>query len=275
MNQSQLAFVVHDGDIKGPTSACSTDLDRWVKDKFNRSTAPFVYAVGDNEWMDCNNANNAAPMDNLVALDELREVFYPDDASLGANRMPLTNQRVWDGTPPKPDQPHSYPENARWTKEGVVFATLNAPGPSDDIKNTDESYNRRAANLDWLNKTFDQAVATNAPGVMIIWQADPWYVSPTGIDFGQTWAYLKDALKQRTIAFGKPVVLVHGDTHIFRIDKGGWPDGTGAMKGAWDDVPNFTRVETHGLNSDAVRWVKATVNPADPKVFTFKSMDAS
>jgi hypothetical protein len=47
------------------------------------------------------------------------------------------------------------------------------------------------------------------------------------------------------------------------------------MRGAWDDVPNFTRVETHGLNSDAVRWVKATVNPSDPKVFTFKSMDAS
>ena len=34
------------------------------------------------------------------------------------------------------------------------------------------------------------------------------------------------ALEKETVAFGKPVVYVHGDTHIFRVDKplfGGWP----------------------------------------------------
>ena len=27
------------------------------------------------------------------------------------------------------------------------------------------------------------------------------------------------ALEKETVAFGKPVVYVHGDTHIFRVDK--------------------------------------------------------
>jgi hypothetical protein len=48
----------------------------------------------------------------------------------------------------------------------------------------------------------------------------------------------------------------------------------GAMEGAWDDVPNFTRVETHALGGDAANWIRATVNPSDPKVFSFTTEHA-
>ena len=37
-----------------------------------------------------------------------------------------------------------------------------------------------------------------------------------------------------------------------------------------DELPNFTRVETHGATSDEV-WVHATVNPASPEVFSFQN----
>jgi hypothetical protein len=112
------------------------------------------------------------------------------------------------------------------------------------------------ANHEWLEAAFDHAEATNAPAVMIIWQADPWYVSPTGIDFSATWKYLTDTLKERAAAFGKPVVLVHGDRHVYRIDR------------PWPDVPTFTRVETHALN-DSVHWIRATLDPSDPNLFSF------
>ena len=253
MNRFRLAFVTHDGDFKDPPSACTDERFLAARASFNRSTAPFVYAIGDNEWMDCNNVNvnpNESPMDSLERLDELRELFFAEDASLGVNRMPLTTQRQ-----------SGYPENARWSKEGVVFATLHAPGPSDDVPNRDESNPRRMANQAWLQAAFDQAQATNAPAVMIIWQADPWYVSPTGIDFRPTWKYLTDTLRERAIGFGKPVVLVHGDTHVYRIDN------------PWPDVFNFTRVETHALN-DSNHWIRATVDPSDPKVFTFTTEKA-
>jgi hypothetical protein len=202
-------------------------------------------------------------MNATERLGKLRQVFFSEDASLGVNRMPLDTQRQ-----------SGYPENARWSKEGVVFATINAPGPNDHLPDSDESGPRRVANLAWLQAAFDQAQSTNAPAVMIVWQANPWYVTPgsptsPSIDFRPTWKYLMDALKERTIAFGKPVVLVHGDTHIFRIDKGGSLDANGVMQGAWDDVPNFTRVETHALAGDATNWVRATVDPSDPKVFSF------
>ena len=69
-------------------------------------------------------------------------------------------------------------------------------------------------------------------------------------------------LEQETIAFKKPVVLVHGDSHYFRIDK----PLVGAKSGR--RIENFTRVETFG-NPD-VHWVRVTVDPRKPNVFTFR-----
>ena len=68
--------------------------------------------------------------------------------------------------------------------------------------------------------------------------------------------------------FGKPVVLVHGDSHYFHIDKplpqpaGGNPDGNRATR-----LTNFTRVETFG--SPDVHWVSGTVAEKNPEVFSF------
>jgi ribosomal protein L24E len=282
MNTFPLSFVVHDGDFKDPMASCSDSRFAEVKESFNKSKAPFVYVAGDNEWMDCSkNANN--PMDPVERLQKLREMFFAQDESLGQTRMALTTQRQ-----------QGYPENTRWTKEGVVFATLNAPGPSDNLAydvdhpNTPEAGPRRGANLDWLRQTFEIAKATNAPAVMIIMQVDPWQPQ-----FRRTWDYLLNdpnqagpELKQLTQEFGKPVVLVHGDTHVFHIDQGGWatprPDGSVDMTGAWTDVPNFTRVETWAGGAFSAQrpemfpknWVRATVDPKSPQVFSFTTETA-
>ncbi|MDQ1518255.1 MAG: hypothetical protein QOE80_4085, partial [Actinomycetota bacterium] len=127
MNRFPLAFVVHDGDFKNPTTACADATFEAVKAQFDTSKAPFVYTPGDNEWMDCNNVAvnpNESPMDSVERLQALRALFFAQDQSRGVNPMPLTTQRQ-----------AGYPENARWSKEGVVFATINAPGPGDDISN--------------------------------------------------------------------------------------------------------------------------------------------
>jgi ribosomal protein L24E len=280
MNSFDLSFVVHDGDFKDPLPACSDSRFSQVRESFNKSKAPFVYTPGDNEWMDCDDAPKPENrMDSVERLGKLREMFFATDESLGVNRMPLTTQRQ-----------RGYPENARWSKEGVVFATINAPGSTDNTGCPNpsepcdpsligvESNPRRDANAAWLREAFDVAQSTNAPAVMIIWQADPWFPGA-----GAVWKYLMDELRARTIAFGKPVVLVHGDTHAFRIDKGGRPNKTtGAMEGGWDDVPNFTRVETWAAGAFSASqpelhpdmWIRATVDPKSPQVFTFTSEQA-
>jgi hypothetical protein len=69
------------------------------------------------------------------------------------------------------------------------------------------------------------------------------------------------ALEAETLAFGRPVVLVHGDSHYFRIDK--------PMLGSRSlrRVESFTRVETFGENDN--HWLHVSVDPWSPNVFVF------
>ncbi len=225
-NTLPLAFVTHDGDIKSGSSSCSDSKFRSVRDVFNGFAAPVVYTPGDNEWQDCAEGSSNR-------LSELREVFFSTSQSLGKNKITLTRQPT-------------YVENARWTKGGVVFVTVNEPG------STGGSGSLRDAGEAWLNQAFDLAKSTNAPGIMVIWQDNPF--SPSG---GRLYRTLQD----RTEDFGKPVVLVHGDTHAFKIDH------------PWSDLDNFTRVETYA-GGDSDRWVLATVDPKSSSVFSFRSMRA-
>lgn len=70
------------------------------------------------------------------------------------------------------------------------------------------------------------------------------------------------ALEVETLAFGKPVVLVHGDTHSFQINK--------PLFGSKSErrIENFTRVETFG--SPDVHWLRASVDFKNPNVFNFQ-----
>lgn len=74
-------------------------------------------------------------------------------------------------------------------------------------------------------------------------------------------------LRNQTIAFAKPVVAVHGDSHYFRLDK---PllDSSGRR------LENFTRLETFGdhaeNNDNDVHWVKVEVDPSSREVFSFQ-----
>ena len=63
-----------------------------------------------------------------------------------------------------------------------------------------------------------------------------------------------------TRAFGRPVALAVGDTHVFRVDKPLY-DQDGQL------VEQFTRVETFG--NPNVHWVRVEVDPRQPWVFSF------
>ncbi len=130
----------------------------------------------------------------------------------------------------------------------MVFATVNLPGPEGG-----GARGIGAAAVDWVNAAFDAAEAAGSPAVMIVWQDNPWD--------GPEDRTLLDTLRERTIGFGRPVVLVHGDTHVHRLDR------------PWRDVPNFTRLETWALE-DTDKWVRVTVDLASPEVFTFTTMRA-
>ena len=249
MNGEELAFTVHDGDIKGG-GPCDDQVYLETRGLFDQFSHPVVYTPGDNEWTDCGPVG-ADPLERLAFL---RRVFFPTEDSLGRRRLRLERQGP------------SYPEHARWTHGGVTFATLHVVGSNDNLPdarnrsgNAGEHAARTQANLDWLSATFRAAAANGSVAVLLAMQADPGFGRPleerTGFEL------LLAVLERETLQFRKPVVLVHGDSHEFRIDKPMVAPASGRR------VQNFTRVETFG--PDDVHWVRGSVDPRDPEVFTF------
>jgi hypothetical protein len=64
-------------------------------------------------------------------------------------------------------------------------------------------------------------------------------------------------------SYDKPVAFLHGDTHLFRIDKPLYSKKTNRL------FDNFTRVETFG-NPDT-HWVLVTVDPGNAQLFRFEA----
>jgi len=301
MNSQQLAFSVHDGDLKagnGPTSnppsvTCDDALFENGLAYLNQLQAPAMFTPGDNDWTDCDRPSNGG-FNSLERLDHERQLFFSTPYSAGQKPLLQEVQSTpsclgyvsGPATGPTVTQPVPCVENRRWTFKNVTYVTLNVQGSCNNLcdtaPNADEEAARNAADIAWLHDTFAQAKSNGSAAVMIISQADP------GFDLSDaTRAPLRNpktlaetdgapdgfqsflvAVRDETIAFGRPVAYVHGDSHYFRVDKP-------LLDASGKRLENFTRVETFGDNAanglNDVHWVKALVDPQSRDVFAFQA----
>ena len=251
-----LAFVVHDGDFKSGRSPCTDELFNRRHAQFQSVAHPLIFIFGDNEWTDCHR-EEAGKYEPVERLNKLREIFTSGNESLGKRTLWLSRQ----GDDPRHKK---FRENVRWTYRAILFVGLNVPGSYNNIAQKQEYKERNAANGAWLKESFQFAATSGARGVMVIIHANPQFPSSGTVPKRSPYRAFLSALEREVRAFGKPVVLVHGDTHRFRIDKPLRDSQSG------QPIENFTRVETFGTPD--VRWIKGTVDLNDPAVFRFEPM---
>jgi hypothetical protein len=254
INNSSVQFVVHDGDIKSGSSVCSDELFLQRLQLFQTFQPPLVYLFGDNEWTDCHRPT-AGEFDPIERLAKLRELFTQGDRSLGQRTITLTRQS--DNS-----QYSKFRENVRWTAGNVLFVGLHIVGSNNNLgrnaENDAEYTERNAANLAWLKEAFAQAKANKNLGLAIIMQANPNFDLPSDNPERTGFNDFINELQAELQEYDKQVILVHGDSHYFRIDKPlNKPDGT--------VITNFTRIETFGTPN--VHWLRVTVDPRDPNLF--------
>lgn len=259
---NELAFVVHDGDLKSGSETCDNRRFLARRADFEASRHPFILIPGDNEWTDCHRPSNG-PYDPQERLAKLRELFFATDESLGQRKLKLTRQGDWQ------PQYAAWRENVRWEFENVLFIGVNIPGSNNNWKNradNSEFHARLKANTAWISTNFRSAREKNLRAVMLIMQANPDFEGEEAAKqkdqtgFRDGFAEFKVQLAQEAIAFGKPVVVVHGDTHRYQLNQP-LKDQTGAS------VANVTRLETPG--SPFVGWVRTVIDANAPQVFQF------
>ncbi len=268
INAQAPAFSLHVGDFKSGSSPCSDEEFARQRAFFNQFDSALVYTPGDNEWTDCHRpaAGGYAPQERL---DTLREMFFGAPRSLG--RQPLAVQRQADLQPA-----HArFRENLRFEREGVLFLTLNVPGSNNgfeprDLAAVQEFLARNEANLAWLQAGFERARSLDARAVVIAMQADPFLGANQWMEFPSHSGFTRlfeQGLLPLVQDWGRPVLLIHGDSHRFVIDR---PFKAVKEPGKGQVLRNLLRLQVFG--EQEVHAVRVSVDPASPDPFGFKPL---
>ena len=257
ISKSSVQFAVHLGDYtNGPF--CGDSVVNLRYREFQSLEKPLIFTFGDNDWTDCARGG----FDPLERLNKLRQVFTQGNESLGKVKIQLVRQS-------ESPQYREFRENVRWTHGEEMFIALHVIGSRNNwgsrSRPSDEYVARNAANLAFLRESFALAKQQNKRGIAIFIQANPGLHQSIPEERKSTETrgfddFLRE-LQLLTVSFAKPVVLIHGDTHHFRIDKP-LVDRIGHA------VANFTRVEAFGHPN--YYWLRLRVDPADPDLFSFR-----
>ncbi len=255
INKEEHAFSIHVGDFKSGGSNCSVEWYNKMVSYFNQFNKPLIYTPGDNEWTDCSRPA-CGSYNPEERLDVLRKTYFKDSKSFGKQTISLTSQAL---------NPNfsKFVENNRWEYNQVTFATIHVVGSNNnflvDSKTFNkEFYERDTANIAWLEETFNQAIQNKSLGVVIAIHADIFGKIPNEVN---GFTNFIETLRKLSIQFGKPVLLINGDSHQYIVDK----PLVYNQKNNKKTILNFTRVQVFGeLDLQAI---KVTVNPSNPNLF--------
>jgi len=253
--------VLHLGDIKSGSSRCDDAYFQARLADFQSFQDPLVYTPGDNEWTDCHRASNGAylPTERLGAL---RSTFFAEYGhTLGGHARVRAQSRA-------------YPENVLWNDKRVQYGVVHVVGSNDghapwfgDRAGQPETtaeralrwrevIAREAAALEWIDRIFDAAEERGAPAVVLGMQADMWDGPP---EIQTAFEPMKAVIADRAARFAKPVLLLQGDSHTFKVDT---PAGQPA---------NLVRVVVDGA-ATVTRWLRLRVDPARAQVFSCENV---
>lgn len=256
MDAERLKVVIHDGDIKNGGERCDDAIYEDRLALFGSSHHPFVYVPGDNDWTDCHRTSNGA-YDPQERLEKLRGVFFANPRKTHGQYPMAVESQADDAAFA------AYREHQRWQIGPVLFLTLNVPGSGNNYgrKKTPgaEYLARSAAVKAWIEAGFARARSAGLEGVVLVMQANP-DIEDFGDGKGNhAYRELLTQLLAETRRFAGQVLLVHGDSHVHRIDTPLRDPKDGSAVG------NFTRVETFG--SPFMGWVKVDVTPGSTPLF--------
>jgi hypothetical protein len=268
--------VTHLGDIKSGSTTCTDERFQAVRTNFDLFEDPLYYTPGDNEWTDCHRANNGA-FQPLERLAKVRSLFFtPAGRTQGHQVRVATQARL------------GFPENFRWNRGNVSFATIHVVGSNNDLapwtgigqttatpQQVDEQKRRMAAAIANVRATYADARKHHRRTVVIQQQADmfdPTVTDPQTSDYS-AFTPLVQALVDESRRFHGVSYLFNGDSHRFNEDR---PVAKGSpwlsfygVKGSSDGLH---RITVDGSDLGEADWLKVTVHRLGPAPLTFEQV---
>jgi hypothetical protein len=253
---SNVQLAVHLGDVTsgGAAGNCTDSYASSIKSVLDRFAGPLVYTPGDNEWTDCLAAGTGAA-DPLRRLSALRGIFFAHPGrTLGRTPMSVATQE-------------GHPENVSFDRGGISIAAVHLVGSDNDLApwpgyseataaQRSEARARLDADIRMMRSTFARAKRVDSRAVVLLTQADMF--SGSGARRRSAFQTFVQALASETLAFDRPVLLINGDTHLYRWDRPLTSPTWKRFYGLSTPVPNLLRVVVTGGTSE---WLRVTVEP--------------
>lgn len=206
-------------------------LDRLI-DEMNAQPLAFVVHLGD-----IGSSARACADDWLYErkrqFERIRHRFIlvPGDNEWSDCKQPLERLRRWREI--FCDTPREFCEHRRWESGGWIFVTLNVPGSNNNVHHPEHRARMKAV-LTALDAA--AAEAQKYDGLVVLMQANPFIILPR-----DGFAELRDRLAALGDKRPGRVVLIHGDTHLYKQD---------------EPLPGVKRIEVWG--SPIVSWLRAS-----------------
>jgi hypothetical protein len=211
-----------------------------VIDEINAQPLAFVVHVGDigSSSLAC---TDAWLLERKAQFGRIRHPFIllPGDNEWSDCRDPLRRLERWRQI--FCEAPGEFCEHRRWEAEGWVFVALNVPGHNNNVRHAEHGP-RMEVVLSFLDEAAH--LAERKQGLVVLMQANPFFTLPR-----DGFAPLRDRLGQLAQRMPGKVVLIHGDTHLYRDD---------------EPLPGLRRIEVWG--SPVVSWIRASLSPAGLRV---------
>lgn len=220
INAQAPPLVVHVGDTHGHHS-CDDQLLDQIRAYMNAIAAPVLYTPGDNEWTDCH-TTPAGEFDPLDRLAYIRKTHFQTGKTLGQVQVPVQNQSR-----------QGYPENARMSLNNIGFVTVHVVGSNNnfdprDMNAVNEFMARNTADIAWLEDSFKAYKDMDA--IVVALHADM-FLGISGFRNGwrghSPFRDIGVTLGRVSLEYGKPVLLLFGDSHVqrsFKPNPRGWPN---------------------------------------------------
>ncbi|MCB1742241.1 MAG: hypothetical protein KDK91_17840 [Gammaproteobacteria bacterium] len=254
-------FVVHVGDIKHGSAPCDDESLTTAFRMLDASPLPLIYTPGDNDWADCRReaAGGFKPLERLA---HLREQFFASSRSLGAVPLDLERQN-------KQAVFGNFPENQRWQRGPVLFATLHVVGGNNEMRRKASqtevaSYRaREQANTAWLAQAFALARSEDLGAIVIFIHGNPRLEAYRKNTDDNGYSVFLHQLDEESSRFTGQVILIHGDTHHQRIEL---PETNPRQSRR---LARLTRIETYG--HPFMGWIQISVRPGENPLLRFEA----
>ena len=171
--EGRAAVMVHVGDIKSQASACDEQVYSSVAAQLSALTVPTLVLVGDNEWNDCPDP------------DEAWSFWFPTFSA-------------FYGDLPVETQP-GRAENVAWVSSGVLVVAWTMPGGA--VHSEEQWADFLADGADWVEGQL-QAHPEVSSAVLLT------HAHPT-----ENHDPFMDRFLPAAAAFDRPILFIHGDGH--------------------------------------------------------------